>query len=155
MVAMIRQQKIPQLYSICFEVPCFSCLLGDRLRLSYLQCKPETCNLLTEWLRKEAVEKIRLLCPRCSSEDLVKCGCRVHDGILWQYYQCKTCFKKFSPRVGYKKQMRTRQEIVDYARRLAAQTDPAFSTRDIAKQIKTRFNVSISHAAVSKWLAKE
>lgn len=77
------------------------------------------------------------------------------DGIVWQRYRCNNCFKTFTPRAGYKKKMRTRQEIVDYAKRLAAQTDPAFSSRDISKQIKKRFNVSVTHVTVANWLAKE
>lgn len=159
-----RQIELRALNSVCLEVPCFPCLFLDRLKLSHHHCKPETCSRLTEWILQEAAKKtivtrpklyLYILCPKCKSTNIVKCGRRIFDGILRQRYRCKKCFKTFTPRPGYKKRMKTRQEIVDYAKMLAAELDPAFSTRDIAKMIKKRFNVSVTHVTVANWLAKE
>jgi hypothetical protein len=42
---------------ILVEVPCFKCLLWNPIKESHLHCNPNECELLTEWVLKQAEEK--------------------------------------------------------------------------------------------------
>jgi hypothetical protein len=39
---------------ILIEVPCFKCLLWNPMKESHLHCNPNECELLTEWVLKQA-----------------------------------------------------------------------------------------------------
>jgi hypothetical protein len=39
---------------ILLEIPCFKCLFGELLQESSVDCNPNECQKLTEWLLKEA-----------------------------------------------------------------------------------------------------
>ena len=42
---------------VLVDVPCFKCLLWNPIKESHLHCNPNECELLTEWVFKQAEEK--------------------------------------------------------------------------------------------------
>lgn len=84
-------------------------------------------------------------CHRCLFMDNLtaqKCvpeECRLLDDYLFH-----------ETREGYDKKMRHPDEIVQYAVELARN----MSTREVARKIRERFGVDVSHVTVSKWTSK-
>lgn len=63
--------------------------------------------------------------------------------------------KRIIPRMNTgsrKVKKKTPQNIIDYAIELSKSTDPAYSSRDIAEMIETRFGVKVSNVAVQNWI---
>lgn len=54
--------------------------------------------------------------------------------------------------MGFRFKKKTPNKVINYAVRLANQVDPAFSTRDISKEIGLKFGLDVSHVTVAKWL---
>jgi hypothetical protein len=84
---------------------------------------------------------------------LIKAGkipARWHKG---EHKQKESFEKRRSPREDFGFKMKHSNEIIEFARKLASQTDPAYSSRDIAKKIEEKFNIKVSNVAVSEWLS--
>jgi hypothetical protein len=60
-----------------------------------------------------------------------------------------------SPRKDFGFKMKHSNEIIEFARKLASQTDPAYSSRDIAKKIEEKFGVKVSNVTISEWLTSK
>lgn len=81
----------------------------------------------------------------------MKCGFYKHHS-KGQRYLCKKCKRRFTIRMGFRFKKKTPNKVINYAVRLANQVDPAFSTRDISKEIGLKFGLDVSHVTVAKWL---
>lgn len=148
-------------------IPCYRCWFMTPRKAAV--CEPKKCQLLDQWLenaispmplpmsipitlsRSRSSHNIAVKCPRCSSTKIVRNGV---DVLGQQRYRCKNCKRAFRNRPGYSNKMKHRDEVIAYALDLAAQNDPAFSTRDIAKEINLKFQVRVSHVTVARWLYK-
>ena len=89
---------------------------------------------------------------KCRVNRLIKAGKisgRWHKG---EYKQKEPFEERRSLREGFNLKMKHSNEVIQFARQLASQTDPAYSTRDVAKKIKEKFGIKVSNVTVSKWL---
>lgn len=128
------------------EVPCYRCLFMTPIKAR--KCNPTKCDKINNWL----IALKNMACPFCGSTRLVKAGCsnKSFSKGGHQLYKCRQCGRRFRPGFAYKK--KNRKQVIEYARMLASQDEPAFSTRDIAKEIRLKFQIDISHTAVWEWI---
>jgi transposase-like protein len=94
-------------------------------------------------------------CAFCGSSNVKKYGIRHNRAGDVQRFFCNDCGKKFSYREDFGFKMKHSNKIIQFAQQLASQTDPAYSLRDIAAEIKKRFGVKVSHNAIQRWLEPE
>jgi transposase-like protein len=119
-------------------------------------CNPADCNDLSEYLFHEIDkdETKTVCCSFCGSSNIVKHGTRVSSGQKTQRYRCKACHHESHSKQGFSFRMKHSNELLQFAQRLGRQTEPAYSTRDIAALIQQRFGIKVSHATISAWLRK-
>lgn len=124
-------------------LPCYACLFLGKVR----NCKPENCEDLDRYLM---VSISIPMCPSCNSQNVIKKGFTYKRRQLWR---CKQCGHRFRHRSGkYLFKKRYSSEIINYAKLLASRDHPAFSLRDIAREIRVNFGVKVSHVTVSEWI---
>lgn len=136
------------------KIPCFSCLLQDKNKVSPHNCNPIECDLLDKWLFDVAQVKstpIASFCPRCHSTKIVKNGFYRHKTVKRQLYKCKACGTKFR-RTNALPTFRTPLKIMKFAFALDEQ---GYSTRKISSRIEEKFAHKVSHVAILKWLKNE
>lgn len=144
-------------------LPCFRCFIMEDMKAR--ACHPEDCKDLTNYLLfehtddllfeqpKEQIEK--LCCPSCGSATFVKHGITLLHGKATQRYRCKTCHREFHPNRGFTLRKRHSNQVIQYAQSLGSETDPAYSTRDIAKMVKQKYGLKVSHTTILAWLRQE
>lgn len=153
--------------AVLFSTPCFRCFLSDDLKAR--ACHPEACDELTAALSSPpactprdqslhtppmdtfALEIIPV--TTCLHLRQVKNGVRTIHGARVQIYRCKDCRKKVPHVVpGWDRKMKHRREVVEFARKLSLNVDPAFSSRDIAKRVLEVYGERVSHVTIVRWL---
>ena len=89
---------------------------------------------------------------KCRVTRLIKAGKIPGRWHKEEHKQKEPCEERRSPREGFGLKMKHSNEVIEFARNLASQTDPAYSSRDIAKKIGEKFGVKVSNVTVSEWL---
>lgn len=136
-------------------MPCYRCLFMEDIKARI--CHPKDCTELTDYLlREEAKEETeKVCCPSCGSTILVKNGVTLRHGKITQRYKCKNCRKVFCPNKGFRFKRKHSNQVIQYAQSLGKQVDPAYSARDIAKMVKDKFGIKVSHTTIVAWLNEE
>jgi hypothetical protein len=129
--------------------------------------KPEEDELIiTLWNQKKNKAEIHVeLRKRFPNRSIHAVTCRIgrlikagkisgrwHKG---EHKQKESFEKRRSPRDDFGFKMKHSTEIIEFARKLASQTDPAYSSRDIAKKIEEKFGVKVSNVTISEWLSSK
>ena len=133
--------------------PCYRCQFMTPIKARV--CNPAKCEELSTYLMNQletaaCVKLETMKCPRCGSKQTCKCG---FDRTKHQLYRCNKCRKRFRPGYSFKK--KHPRTVIQYAKRLARQDNPAFSTRDISRQIKLEFQINVSNVTVAAWLRED
>lgn len=137
-------------------LPCFRCFFSDELKAR--ACHPEACDDLTGALLSPRDQSLGTpveitAVPDCRHIHKVKNGVRTIHGARVQIYRCKDCCRKLPHIVpGWGWKMKHRHEIIEFAKMLSQNVDPAYSSRDIAKRVLEVYGERVSHVTIVRWL---
>ena len=134
-----------QTVNTILDVPCFKCLANKEV--NDYHCKPEICNKLECWLLQTRRREDIIRCPKCDSSNIVRHGFYRYNKKREQRHGCKQCGAKFVRTELLK--FKTSKEIILFAFTLEAE---GYTTRDISKEIRKKFNHKISHVTIAKWI---
>ena len=86
-------------------------------------------------------------CPRCGSTDTVGYGYRKTGVGLKPKRYCRECEKRYTNQEGAVWKMKNRKDVIKEALELSEKN----SCRDVARMIKEKFDIEISHSIISIW----